>query len=142
MLWQGGFLFYALVVVPVGGSVLGNETLQGFVTQRVTVWLNLLGAASLALLSLDAILHRPLRALRVAVVIVSWSLLASLFAVHDRLDALLDAEYQIVTDSAAFYPLHAVYLVLSGVQWAVMLAAAWLMLAAWRKTDATPARLP
>lgn len=141
MLWQGGFLFYALVVVPVGGRVLGNETLQGFITQRATVWLNGIGAASLALLTLDAIVHRRFRVLRIVVMVVAWSLLASLFALHDKLDSLLDAEYQVVNDSAAFYPLHAVYLTLSGVQWALMLVAAWLMLAAWRKTDSSPSRL-
>ena len=36
MFWQGGFLFYAAVVVPVGTRVLGSETEQGFITQSVT----------------------------------------------------------------------------------------------------------
>ena len=34
--WQGGFTFYAGVVVPVGTDVLGSSLKQGFVTRRVT----------------------------------------------------------------------------------------------------------
>ncbi|MCA9269901.1 MAG: hypothetical protein KDA41_15580, partial [Planctomycetales bacterium] len=45
--WWGGLTFYAGVVVPVGAAVFGS-TEQGFVTQRVTNWLNLLLAVALA----------------------------------------------------------------------------------------------
>src|SRR3954463_10179322 len=30
MFWQGGFMFYGGMVVPVGGRILGSETTQGF----------------------------------------------------------------------------------------------------------------
>lgn len=43
--WQGGFFFYAAVVVPIGSDVLGSPITQGFVTQEVTRWLNILGVA-------------------------------------------------------------------------------------------------
>ena len=46
MFWQGGFMFYGGVVVPVGGRILGSETRQGFITQSVTNYLNLAGARS------------------------------------------------------------------------------------------------
>src|SRR5580692_5608945 len=45
--WQGGFMFYGGVVVPVGGRVLGSETDQGFITQAVTNYLNGAGAVCL-----------------------------------------------------------------------------------------------
>src|SRR5580704_17366571 len=42
--WQGGFMFYGGVVVPVGAAVLGSEVDQGFITQAVTNYLNGAGA--------------------------------------------------------------------------------------------------
>src|SRR5580700_10244682 len=42
--WQGGFMFYGGVVVPVGAAVLGSEVEQGFITQAVTNYLNGAGA--------------------------------------------------------------------------------------------------
>ena len=47
MLWQGGFLFYAAVVVPTGTEVLGSFE-QGRVTRHVTDWLNGIGAVTLS----------------------------------------------------------------------------------------------
>src|SRR5262245_19686193 len=47
MFWQGGFMFYGGVVVPVGAQILGSETEQGFITQSVTNYLNLAGAVCL-----------------------------------------------------------------------------------------------
>ena len=48
MFWQGGFMFYGAVVVPVGSDVLGSHREQGFVTQSVTNYLNGAGAIALA----------------------------------------------------------------------------------------------
>src|ERR671917_504286 len=45
LLWQGGFLFYTAVVVPIGTDVLGSPLVQGLITRRVTDWLKLFGAA-------------------------------------------------------------------------------------------------
>ena len=36
MLWQGGFLFYVVFVVPVGTDVLGSSFEQGRITRFVT----------------------------------------------------------------------------------------------------------
>lgn len=35
-LWQGGLMFYGGVIVPVGATVLGSDTDQGFITQPVS----------------------------------------------------------------------------------------------------------
>ncbi len=50
--WQGGFTFYAAVVVPIGQHVFGHLR-QGFVTRQVTVYLNLAGAVALLILVWD-----------------------------------------------------------------------------------------
>lgn len=46
-LWLGGLTFYAGIVVPIGTEIVGG-TEQGFVTQRVTNWLNALGVVAKA----------------------------------------------------------------------------------------------
>ena len=48
MFWQGGFMFYGGVVVPVGSEVLGSDTDQGWITRKVTDYLNAAGAVALA----------------------------------------------------------------------------------------------
>jgi hypothetical protein len=53
LFWQGGFTFYGAVVVHVGQDVLGSHRMQGFVTRRVTNYLNLAGAVALPLLAWD-----------------------------------------------------------------------------------------
>ena len=121
--WWGGFTFYALVVVPTGHQVLRSKVRQGFITQQVTNQLNVLGAATLALLLWQWVATR--REVnspgwsRTAV--VSWVVLgvtlALLFWLHPRLDALLDAEHRTVLDDDKFYALHRIYLVVATVQW-------------------------
>ena len=121
-LWWGGLTFYALVVVPIGSDVFG-ATAQGFVTQRVTHWLNGIGVVTLVLLLWN------LTAVRRRLLIVTWLLLASCLAslamLHGSLDGLLDPQSQTVNDAERFYKLHRVYLVLTAVQWLAGLAHLW-----------------
>src|SRR5436190_19571918 len=49
-LWLGGFTFYSTVVIHTGHRVLGGLLEVGFVTQRVTSWLNLIGVVALLVL--------------------------------------------------------------------------------------------
>lgn len=49
MFWQGGFMFYGGVVVPVGSRILGSDLEQGWITRSVTNYLNVAGAVALAL---------------------------------------------------------------------------------------------
>src|SRR5215471_8442423 len=44
--WWGGLCFYAVVVVPIGTEEIGAVE-QGFITQRVTWWHNLISGAFL-----------------------------------------------------------------------------------------------
>ena len=57
LLWQGGFLFYASVVVPAGTVLLGKAG-QGAITARVTDALNVLGLVGVALFALELSLTR------------------------------------------------------------------------------------
>src|SRR5439155_5028550 len=64
MFWQGGFTFYAAVVVPVGQQELGSHLQQGFITRQVTNYLNLAGAVALILLGWDVAATRDKSATR------------------------------------------------------------------------------
>jgi len=127
-LWQGGFLFYTTFVVPVGTEELG-ATDQGFITRRVTLALNVVGAVTLLLMACD---HFACRArARWAI----WAILAllqgGLFYLHSKMDALLDpASHDVAT---GFYGMHRVYLWASTLLW--LFALAWLALAlrAWNR---------
>src|SRR5947208_12856113 len=83
--WIGGLTFYALVVIPSGAAVVGDTT-QGFITQRVTGWLNWIGVLALAAL-LPGITRRWM--------LCTWGCMAvalmMLLAIHAQMDALLDA---------------------------------------------------
>src|SRR5437899_8924195 len=79
MFWQGGFTFYSAVVIQVGAEVFHSHLDQGFVTQRVSNYLNLAGAAALPLLAWDVLASRDVRwrrRLRWAV----WAVLAGTLA--------------------------------------------------------------
>src|SRR2546423_10638475 len=64
MLWQGGFTFYAAVVVPIGMDELGSHTAQGFLTRRVAPFINLAGLLALLPLIAAVLCTRADRALR------------------------------------------------------------------------------
>src|SRR6185369_1551494 len=58
LFWQGGFVFYSAVVVPVGMDVLRPPARQSHITMPVTRYLNLLGGITLLVLALDVFLTR------------------------------------------------------------------------------------
>lgn len=131
---RAGF-FYALVVVPIGTDELGGATDQGFITRRVTVWLNYIGGGCLLAYAVDSTIGRYCRRLRQFLCIASIIILLVLFSLHNVMNGYLNPDEHIIIEKHTFYRLHAIYLILSGVQWMVMLAAIWLMLAAWRAAD-------
>jgi hypothetical protein len=135
--WQGGFMFYGGVVVPVGASVLGSETEQGFITQAVTNYLNGAGAICVivwsVLLALDASpSSRSGRA--------SWALWLGIVAtlgvqigLHLVMDRSLDTAGRTVLDEAKFGRLHGAYIATSTAQWLTCLALLALTLSTWRE---------
>jgi hypothetical protein len=138
LFWQGGFLFYAAVVVPVAQEVLGSHLRQGFVTRRVTNRLNLSGAIALAIVALELATSDRKRRRRLARAIL-WlgmaAALALLVWLHIHLDSMLDPDQRLILDREQFYTSHRAYLWISTVQWAFGVVFLWLTLAAWRAAD-------
>lgn len=130
--WQGGFAFYAAVVVPMGEQVLSSPIEQGFVTRRVTNYLNLAGGVALALLLWEIAAEKNRRQLRS----VAWAAMAATlcvqFGLHPWLDRFLDAEAMYVLDHDRFYVAHQLYLIASALQWFACLVVLFTTLKAWR----------
>ena len=138
LVWQGGFLFYAAVVIPIGTDVLDSPITQGFVTREVTGWMNLIGVGFHLLLAWALVAERGTARwkLRVGLSSASAILLIALFALHSVLDSYLDSAEQTVDRPKEFYRWHAVYMWVAAVQWALGLANAWLLLGVWKDSDA------
>jgi len=132
-LWLGGITLYGLVVVPAGVKVLGSATAQGFVTQEVISRLNVLAVVALAGLAWNTLATRT-RAL-VATWLVMIAAQVALFLLQPYVSALLDATTHQVSDHAAFYARHRIYLLVTTVQWLAALAYAGFALARWRVED-------
>jgi hypothetical protein len=139
MFWTGGFTFYAAVVVPVGAEVLGSHREQGYITQQVTNYMNLSGAAALPLLAWDAAAARDPSRWRRRVRWLTWlgmvSTLAVLAWLHPQLDSLLGLDEVTVFNASAFRPLHRTYLWTSTIQWGFAVLYTALAICAWRAED-------
>lgn len=139
MFWQGGFVFYASVVVPVGQDELASHTRQGFITRRVTDWLNVSGAVALLPLAWDVAAVPDPSARRRRGRWLTWlgmaALLVALAVLHRHLEGLLDTQAKTLRDAETFRPGHRLYLWLSTVQFACALAYTLLTLWAWRAED-------
>jgi hypothetical protein len=136
MFWQGGFTFYAAVVVHTGADVLGGHLEQGFITRRVTNYLNLAGAVALPILAWEVAASSDPARWRRRMRWTIWGLLVATLAglvwLHVRLDQKLDPQEQVILDPPAFRWEHRVYLNVSTVQWVAGLVALFLCLSAWR----------
>jgi Na+-driven multidrug efflux pump len=136
--WQGGFTFYASVVVPVGQQVFGHLG-QGFITRQVTVYLNLAGSVALVVLVWDQFAARDPARWRRASRWLLWAgmvfTLLWLFWLHGQLNDLLVVKGRIIRDPDLFRARHRLYLWISTVQWAWGLLYLFLTLVTWRKED-------
>jgi hypothetical protein len=137
-LWMGGFTFYTLFVIPTGGNVLdGGELDVGFITQKITNWLNWLGVVALAVLGWNArvegrgILRWLLGVCWLAMVVT----LIALFCIHPVLDGMLDTETHQIHGGSAFFNWHRLYMVVASLQWLAALSFMWLTLLAWKAVD-------
>jgi hypothetical protein len=141
LLWQGGFAFYAAVVVPAGTRLLGAPG-QGAITARVTDALNAIGVVGLAVVALELGFSRDPKPRRTARRWWAWGVALScqglLIYLHLLLDALMDDDRRRVADRTAFYALHRMYLLTSTVQWVACLLLVWWMIRAWREEDRIP----
>ena len=139
LLWQGGFLFYAAFVVPVGTEVLGSPAAQGAITTRVTEALNVVGVVALAVLAWDLAVTRDPSQRRTATRWWCWAVAAVcqflLFVLHHLLDSFMDPGRRYVVIRPPFRPLHGAYLSVCTVQWVACLGLAWATLRAWAAED-------
>jgi hypothetical protein len=114
--WLGGFAFYFSVVVPIGVRLWGGSE-QGLVTQQATNWLNLSGVAALVVLLVQAAFPRK------PFLLATWAILVALhlalFALHGRLDSLIDATQRTVVDTESFHTWHETYEAVAALQWLV-----------------------
>ena len=135
MFWQGGFFFYAAVVVPIGTDVLGSPASQGAITTRVTDALNVIGVVGLAVICWDLALTRDPNARRTAARWWCWAVAIVcqylLFVIHQILDYFMDAGRTYVVIVPPFYRLHGIYLWVSTVTWVSCLLLTWWTLRAW-----------
>jgi hypothetical protein len=138
MFWQGGFTFYAAVVVPIAQERLGHVG-QGFITQNVTNYMNFAGAVTLGLLAWDAAVSGDRHRLRRWGRWASWVAMAVLLGVlvwlHVVMDAHMDVEAGALRSGQEFRPIHRKYLWVSTAQWGFGIAYILLMLQAWRLDD-------
>ncbi|MEZ6143647.1 MAG: hypothetical protein R3B84_24045 [Zavarzinella sp.] len=129
--WQGGFMFYGLIVVPIGAEITGSDFQQGLITQQVTHYLNLSGGMTL-LVALLYLAVLPISRRKKAWATAIWAiLLATLIAqvmVHIKMDLFIDLENQKMISRKQFRPWHAGYLCVSTAQWAIaLLFGGWLL---------------
>ncbi len=110
--WWGGLCFYAIVVVPIGTEMIGSVE-QGFITQRVTGWHNVLTGAFLVCLIIEAI-HQRSRALWLSVAALA-IIEIGLVAWHWQLTGMMDFTGQSVPSD--FYEKHAIYLWITAAEW-------------------------
>jgi hypothetical protein len=138
MFWQGGFTFYAAVVVPIGQEVVGRET-QPFITRQVAVWINISGGIALLMLALDVAAARREARWAHRLRWLTWlgmaAALVALVCLYPQIDRYLDPEIQEISGHRALRPWHRAYLWVSTVQWGFGLVYVGLTLRAWREAD-------
>jgi magnesium-transporting ATPase (P-type) len=130
-LWFGGFTFYVAFVVPIGNDVLGSARTQGFITQQVTNWLNVVCGFAIGLMILETIRGRIVLSIRgrwteIAMLVLMIGSLIVLIWLHPIMDEMIDVADESITDETRFYGLHRIYLWVSTFQWIV--AWVWLFL--------------
>jgi hypothetical protein len=141
LFWQGGFLFYAVVIIPIAGRALeSNLHLRALITGEATNWLNGVGVVVLALLLWDVASSVDASRWRNRGRGVCWAVqflaLAGLFGLHYWLDLLDPPGGAGPTNRAVFGAVHDFYVGVALIQSVAALVYLGLTLSAWRAEDA------
>ncbi len=141
--WLGGFTFYSGVAIPMGVEVLGTHRAVGFITQRVTYWLNVAGVAALSIFLANIALgwrssSRFVRRMLVMSWVVMVAIEIELFVMHPMLDRLLITQpVREILDVDRFDFLHRIYLLSTTVQWGFGMVHVWGICLMWAGRNAT-----
>ena len=118
-IWWGAFTFYAGVVIPVGMRVLGSHTEMGFITQQVTIYVNVFSLIVFLFcaycLHNEAFTTNILIEQIIVISIIGFQLL--LFLLHAYLTDLLNFEKHTIVNPDNFYLLHRIYLIIETLIW-------------------------
>ena len=141
LFWQGGFTFYATVVIPIAGVVLDPKLhLRARITDAATNVLNLAGVVAAFLLLWDVAASADPCRRRFWFRGVLWAILsvtlAALFPLHYWLEMLDPPGGTGPTDAAIFYRAHQIYLWVSTAQWLAALVYLGVTIRTWRAEDA------
>jgi hypothetical protein len=155
MFWQGGFFFYASVVVPVGtdvfahfypltsrGEEFSGKRQQGRITRTVARWINVAGAVALVPMGWDVVACTDAgrrRRWRGLLWLVAAALLGVLVTLYVQMDRQFDRDRLVLSEEGLFLVRHRLYLWVCAAQWGCCLMYLLLTLRAWRAQDA---RLP
>jgi len=140
--WLGGFTFYSGVAIPMGVEVLGTHRAVGFITQRVTNWLNVGGVVALSILLWNLALSWNSRGKLVRyTMLATWMLMAAieieLIGLHPVMDRLLTTHpVREILDEDRFDLLHHVYLISTTVQWCLGVIHVWCVCVVWQSPAA------
>jgi hypothetical protein len=135
MFWQGGFMFYGAVVVPiVRESLPGPE--RSIITQKVTQWMNLAGTAALLVMFVDVWAGgssgRRWRWIAWAAMVAPLPVLVWL---HGEMSRQMHDPLFYQTDVRPFLLWHRAYLLCNTFQWLAGMVFTMLTVRAWRADD-------
>lgn len=142
--WLGGFTFYSGVAIPIGVEVLGTHKAVGFITQRVTNWLNVSGVIALTILLANTLaLWKGRGKLPRNTLLATWIAMAmievELIALHPVMDRLLTSRpVREILNPDRFDLLHHLYLISTTVQWVFGMIHVWCVAVAWQHPIRTP----
>jgi len=137
--WLGGFTFYAGVAIPMGVEVLGGHRTVGFITERVTNWLNVAGVVALVIFAWNIWIGwraggKVLRRTLLITLIVMTLIEIELIWLHPIMDRLLVTQPpRDILDEDKFDLLHHVYLISTTVQWCFGMIHVWCICVMWHK---------
>lgn len=121
-IWWRAFTFYAGFVVTVGMQVLVSHIAMGFITQQVTVYLNIFSLIIFIIyayyLNSEEVTKSSLVEQIIAISVIGFQLL--LFLLHFYLTDLLDFEKHTIINQDNFYLLHQIYLIIETLIWMVV----------------------